>query len=116
MLMIRRQQMEALQHQKDQTFVRWMAAQIRLEHSLRTSEISDADLERIIHTGVLRGRSHDLHESSMLMTFIDGMFRFHRDYDLHPEIRSLLDDRTCGPDERIMEAIACAASRTWEPE
>ncbi len=107
MLVIRQEQIDTLIKGTDEEFVEFLVAHVKEEFPDKTSEREDETLRTMVKGGIKRAESHDLTRAEDITAFISIMFEIAPNFDEQSQIRAVLDDELCPPEDRI--------ERLWSP-
>ena len=106
MLVIRDEQMKAMQKYMLAKFARRMFLHLRENFPEETSDISDEELSTLIETGIKKAESYSIVEHEDIQGFLELMItrgtNFHEDDD-HPEIQQILSNTEMANEEKIDE-------------
>ena len=91
----------------DEEFVEFLVGHIKEDHPEIESERDDETLREMVRGGIKRAKSHKLKTAEDLTAFVSIMFEVAPNFDEQPEIKTVLDDKTFPPEERI--------ERLWSP-
>lgn len=113
MLVIREQQVQHFIAENDQQLVELIAQAIRETNAERTAHLDDAQLAAMVEYGVKRARSHDLRRAENLAAFVGLMFEIAPDFDLQPQIKTVLADANHPADERLFQLWQRTSDTDW---
>jgi hypothetical protein len=122
-LVIRTEQMSALQASSEICFIDRVVEHIEIFHEEAIAGIEAAELRRRVVVGLARARSHGIDHQDLLTAFVALLFVIAPNFDEHPVIRATLR-RSVGEDlgERLValprscwsEARQAADPRAWK--
>jgi hypothetical protein len=113
MLTIRTAQVAALQAERDCTFVGKLAAYARRREPGLFEAWSDAELHRGAEAAWRRAETYGMSDPLALVLFFLAMVRHAPDFDLHPEIQSVLRGPAINSDHRIHIVWLRTSPETW---
>jgi hypothetical protein len=123
-MMIRQQQLRALQPLADAAMVRSIARHIIGNHGtstvrcpsgvFRIAEIPNSMLDELIHSGITMARHYGLSWESSLTAFVTLMFVVAPNFHDFPSVQRILLDPSTPPDSRLAELWDGTAEEEWE--
>ena len=106
MLVIRDEQMKAMQEYMLAKFAVRMFLHLRENFPEETSDVQDEELRNLIQMGIEKARSYNIVEYEDVQGFLEFMItrgpNFHED-DAHPEIQQILSSTEMDGEEKIDE-------------
>ncbi|HEY6334111.1 MAG TPA: hypothetical protein VI756_32650 [Blastocatellia bacterium] len=123
-LKIRPEQLEAFQPVADAAFAARLAKYLRANHAdavvrissgaVAVARLPEATLTKIVRSGMSRARGYGLTSESSLAAFIVLMFLAAPNFDAHPLIQRVLQDKDSEPDNRINNLWARVSPQNWK--
>ncbi|HVE57386.1 MAG TPA: hypothetical protein VNB22_11205 [Pyrinomonadaceae bacterium] len=107
MLVIRQEQIDALIKGTDEEFVEFLVGHVKEEFPEKAAERDRETLHTMVRGGIRRAESHGFTTAEDITAFISIMFEIAPNFDEHPQIKTVLDDETFAPEDRI--------ERLWSP-
>ena len=101
MLVIRREQMEALRAPRWREFAALATRHCRFRHPVECSQMTDEALESLVRAGLRRARSYHFDQSQDLMRFLDLLLTVGPDADQQPQIAAILAQKKYSPATRM---------------
>jgi hypothetical protein len=111
--LLRKAQIEAMRQAAEPAFVEEVAAHLRENNTDAVAKLKDPELERRIGIGLKRARRHELTEKATLTMFVAFMFEIAPNFDESAPVKSLLEDKTKTPDERMRELPDQLTDEQW---
>jgi glucose-6-phosphate 1-dehydrogenase len=106
MLVIRDEQIEALDESMLRSFRNHMVSHLRKACPERTSGMSDEELRALIQGGIDRAESYEIFEDEDVRRFLEYMLILNPDFDQDssfPEIQEILNDEEMDGTEKMDE-------------
>ncbi|QRK12699.1 hypothetical protein JQX13_23300 [Archangium violaceum] len=113
MLTIRDAQLQSLQRHREQDFVRSLAAYVRRHEPALVAQWPDALLERRVAHARERAAAYGMTDPFALVEFFVAMAMHSPDFDKHPSVQAILQDRGIAPDHRIHAVWVRTPPETW---
>jgi hypothetical protein len=123
-LTIRPEQLEAFQPVADAAFVGRLAKYLRANHAdavvklpsgaVAVARLPEATLTTMVRGGMSRARSYGLTWESSLASFIVLMFLAAPNFDTHPLVQRVLQDRNAEPQDRIGNLWSRVSPQNWK--
>ena len=113
MLVIRREQMAALERAVEERFIDRVIDHLRSHHPRSVASLDDATLRRRVEAGVARGRRYGLEWESSLTTFVALMFISAPNFDEDPVIHRILTSTWRTADLRIARIFDRCGCEDW---
>lgn len=123
-MMIRSEQMEALEAAAEENFLRRVAAHL-LEQYAKTvvhlpdeesvvEELPEEILHSLVRRSIERARSYGLSFESSIAAFSAVMFEVSPNFDKHQLSQLLLNDENTDPNVRLDELLEVLTEKNWE--
>ncbi len=113
-MQIRREQMEVFQRRAEENFVRKLELYLRQHHAEATAVYPDELFHQMVTNGIARARRHGLTFENKIGFFVALMFEIAPNFDEHPRLREILEDRSAPTDEQIEMLTEWAIERDWQ--
>jgi hypothetical protein len=124
-LLIRPEQMSAINSSAEEKFVRRLGGHIRdnyaksivrLPEDQETAirELSEEALDTLVRAGIQRARAHKLSYESSISAFTALMFEVAPNFDTHELVEPLLADENTPPDARLDPVLEKLTEKDWE--
>lgn len=113
MLLIRREQMEAIARTRQMPLVDGLCGEIRRRYSRRVDWLTDSALRRRVRDGLRLARRHGLDTGSSRATFVILMFAVSPHFAEHPAFAAILDDHAVPADARMRLLLTQATAADW---
>lgn len=114
MFKLRDSHFEAFQPLTDKLLVGRIVLHLHEHHSEVIGRLPDDLLREMVAGGIARARRHGLTWESSLTLFVALMFEIAPNFDEHPVIRSILEEPTLPPDERLDLLPDRISDEEWE--
>lgn len=115
MLVIRREQMAALEQARNGQLAEWVAQYLRARHPRTLLGLDAAEVSRRALAGVSRARRHGFATSNAYGEFVAAMLRHAPDFDTQPEFSSRFTHQEGEtPDAALARALREMTPDAWE--
>ncbi len=114
MLEIRKEQEDAFLLHDEEAFISFIIEHLREEHYDYVSDMPDSMLHEMVSNGLARARSHGFTSPEDLTAFVALMFVMAPNFDEHPVLQKILDDRTIPEDQRLDRLLVDELNLCWE--
>jgi hypothetical protein len=99
--------MEVLIKGSDEEFEEFLIEHVKQEFPEKAAERDEETLREMVRGGIQRAERHGLTLAEDVAAFISIMFEIAPNFDEQPQIKSVLDDKSFAPEDRI--------GRLWSP-
>lgn len=123
-LLIRSEQMSAIQQSAEEKFVRRIAAHLLEKYPTAivalpdekstVAELPAETLHSLVRSSVERARGYGLTQESSIAAFSAVMFEVAPNFDRHNMSKMLLSDESFEPDARLNELLEVLTEKNWE--
>ena len=123
-LLIRPEQMSAIQQTAEEKFVRRLADHLLEKYPNSTVKLPDEKstvaglpeetLHALVTNSISRARSHGLNQESPIAAFSALMFDVAPNFDKHKLSQVLLNDETLEPNARLDELLEVLTEKNWD--
>jgi hypothetical protein len=113
-LRIRRQQIEAFQHELDRRLAPQIADYLREHHARCILGIAEPTLDARILRGIARARAHGLSTDAALAWFVALTFEVAPGFDRQPAIRAALRDASVRDEDRVAHVMDKVGPEAWD--
>jgi len=84
------------------------------EQAEAVAQLNDSEIQRRAALGIARAKSHGFLFPEPITAYVTLMFLVAPDFDRHPKIAKVLDDRNAPPGERLRRLFAKTSEEDWE--
>ena len=84
------------------------------EQAEAVADLKDTEIERRAALGIARAKSHGFLFPEPITAYVTLMFLVAPDFDRHPSIAKVLDDRNAAPGERLRRLFEKTSEEDWE--
>ena len=104
MLVIRKEQMEAMEEYMLRSLKKRMVSHLRANYPEETAEMSDDELDLLVKSGIDKAESYDIIEDDDVRRFLEFMVINGENFDKEdPEAEDILTDDEMDSDEKMDE-------------
>ncbi len=114
MLQIRSEQFTAFLPKNDQEIINFIIRHLQEESPELIDRIPLDGLKEMVGNGIVRAKKHGLSSLADLTGFVSIMFEIAPNFDLVPEIYSVLNNPNIPPDKRFSMLFEKELDRAWE--
>ena len=108
MLVIKKEQIKALEQSKKDSFVKKANGFLRFKYPEKTEQLTDARLDEIINNAIDRTKIYDIKSERGIIAFLEFMFSLSFDFDSALKTlwtRDILVDGKLNESEKVMAII-----------
>lgn len=113
MIIVGKQQMEALDIQAERRFVDRLVAEVREHHGDVFGRLPDDAIRDLVDSGLERARAFGFSWQSSLASFVHLMFAVAPSFYRHPAVRAVLTDARIPLEDRVARLPAVVPARVW---
>jgi hypothetical protein len=110
---LREDQIHALEDETGGRFIYRVVAHLRQHHAGALTDLSDETVAYRVRIGVVRAWRYGLTWQSSIAAFVALMFVIAPNFDEHPVLRRILNDRSVEPGARIDHLMNTATAEDW---
>jgi hypothetical protein len=124
MLKIRPEQIQVFQEEAEISFARRLVEYVRQRHAnvvvqlpqgpAIVKQIPNDALHEMVRNGIARAREYGMSWESSLAAFVVLMFVSVPNFDQHPTVRRVLEDKGIAPESRINHLLERVSQQEWE--
>ena len=124
MLKIRAEQIQAFQEEAEISFVRRLVEYLQQRHGnvivqlpqgpAIVKQVPNEALHEMARNGIARAREYGMNWESSLAAFVVLMFISAPNFDEHPTVRRVLQDKGIAPESRVNHLLERISQHEWE--
>ena len=107
-------QKAVLQEGAEKEYVARLSRYLRKDHAEAVKDLADDLLKERIATGIRRARAYGFTWETTIAIFVTFMFTVAPNFDDHPRIRKILQDRQIPANDRIDALLEKTTEQDWE--